>query len=102
MALHDFDIPEITKKLVTSFKEISLNDGFVNCIVEFFEQHPDLPPTEENIFKNFSTFEPSLTSEVLDRIIQRLQPEAKNEKLVKWSDLLMGKFWRSTIGNWAN
>ena len=23
-------------------------------------------------------------------------------KLVKWSDLLMGKFWRSTISNWAN
>ena len=96
------DIYKLTEKLVTSFEEISLNDEFVNCIVEFFEQHPDLPPTEENIFKNFSTFESSLTPEVLDRVIQRLQPEAKDEKLVKWSDLLMGQFWRSTISNWDN
>ena len=87
----NFDIPEITE-----------NEKFVNCIVEFFEQHPDVHPTEENIFKNFSVFEPSLTPEVLDKVIQRPQPEAKDEKLVKWSDLLMGKFWRSTIGNWAN
>lgn len=97
-----FDIYKLTEKPVTSFEEISLNNEFVNCIVEFFEQHPDVPPTEENIFKNFSTFEPSLTPEVLDRVIQRLQPEAKDEKLVKWSDLLMGQFWRSTISNWAN
>lgn len=91
MALYDFDIPKITEKLVTSFEEISLNDEFVNCIVEFFKKNPDLPPTEENIFKHFSIFEPSLTQEVLDRVIQRLQPEAKDEKLVKWSDLLMGQ-----------
>lgn len=97
-----FDIYKLTEKLVTSFEEISLNNDFVNCIVEFFEQHPDVPPTEENIFKNFSVFEPSLTPEVLDKVIQRLQPEAKDEKLVKWSDLLMGKFWRSTISNWVN
>ena len=97
-----FDIYKLTEKPVTSFEEISLNDEFVNCIVEFFKKNPDLPPTEENIFKNFSTFEPSLTPEVLDRVIQRLQPEAKDEKLVKWSDLLMGQFWRSTISNWAN
>ena len=87
---------------VTSFEETSLNDMFVNCIVEFFKQHPDLPPTEENIFKHFSIFELSLTQEVLNKVIQRLQPEAKDEKLVKWSDLLMGQFWRSTISNWAN
>lgn len=92
MALHDFDITEITEKLVTSFEEISLNDEFVNCIVEFFKKNPDLPPTEENIFKHFSVFESSLTQEVLDKVIQRLQPEAKDEKLVKWSDLLMGQF----------
>ena len=97
-----FDIYKLTEKPVTSFEEISLNDGFVNCIVEFFKKNPDLPPTEENIFKNFSTFESSLTPEVLDKVIQRLQPEAKDEKLVKWSDLLMGQFWRSTISNWAN
>ena len=76
---------------VTSFEEVSLNDEFVNCIVEFFKQYPDLPPTEENIFKHFSIFEPSLTQEVLDKVIKRLQPEAKDEKLVKWSDLLMGQ-----------
>ena len=92
MALHDFDITEITEKLVTSFEEISLNNDFVNCIVEFFKQHPDVPPTEENIFKHFSIFESSLTQEVLDKVIQRLQPEAKDKKLVKWSDLLMGQF----------
>lgn len=92
MALHDFDTTEITEKLVTSFEEVSLNDEFVNCIVEFFKKNPDLPPTEENIFKHFSIFEPSLTQEVLDKVIQRLQPEAKDEKLVKWSDLLMGQF----------
>lgn len=63
--------------------EISQNEKFVNFIVEFFEQHHDVPPTEENIFKHFSIFEPSLTPEVLDRVIQRLQPEAKDEKLVK-------------------
>lgn len=96
------DIYKLTEKLVTSFEEISLNDEFVNCIVEFFKKNPDLPPTEENIFKNFSTFESSLTPEVLDKVIQRLQPEAKDEKLVKWSDLLMGQFWRSTISNLAN
>lgn len=95
-------LDKLTEKPVTSFEEISLNDWFVNFIVKFFEQYPDVPPTEENIFKNFSTFESSLTPEVLDRVIQRLQPEAKDEKLVKWSDLLMGKFWRSTISNWAN
>lgn len=77
---------------VTSFEEVSLNDEFVNCIVEFFKKNPDLPPTEENIFKHFSIFELSLTQEVLDKVIQRLQPEAKDEKLVKWSDLLMGQF----------
>ena len=87
---------------VTSFEETSLNDMFVNCIVEFFKKNSDLPPTEENIFKHFSIFELSLTQEVLDKVIQRLQPEAKDEKLVKWSDLLMGQFWRSTISNWAN
>lgn len=92
MALHDFDITEITEKLVTSFEEISLNDEFVNCIVEFFKKNPDLPPTEENIFKHFSIFESSLTQEVFDKVIQKLQPEAKDEKLVKWSDLLMGQF----------
>lgn len=92
MALHDFNITEITEKLVTSFEEVSLNDEFVNCIVEFFKKNPDLPPTEENIFKHFSIFEPSLTQEVLDKVIQRLQPEVKDEKLVKWSDLLMGQF----------
>lgn len=92
MALHDFDTTEITEKLVTSFEETSLNDMFVNCIVEFFKKNPDLPPTEENIFKHFSIFEPSLTQEVLDKVIQRLQPEAKDEKLVKWSDLLMEQF----------
>ena len=92
MALHDFDITEITEKIVTSFEEISLNDEFVNCIIEFFKKNPDVPPTEENIFKHFSIFEPSLTQEVLDKVIQRLQPEAKDEKLVKWSDLLMGQF----------
>ena len=97
-----FDIYKLTEKPVNSFEEISLNDWFVNFIVEFFEQHPDVPPTEENIFKNFSIFEPSLTPEVLDRVVQRLQPEAKDEKLVKWSDLLMGQFWRSTISNQAN
>lgn len=97
-----FDIYKLTEKPVTSFEEISLNDWFVNFIVEFFEQYPDVPPTEENIFKNFSTFKSSLTPEVLDKVIQRLQPEAKDEKLVKWSDLLMGQFWRSTISNWAN
>lgn len=97
-----FDIYKLTEKLVTSLEEISLNDGFVNCIVEFFKKNPDLPPTEENIFKNFSTFESSLTPEVLDKVIQRLQPEAKDEKLVKWSDLLMGKFWRSTLSNYTN
>ena len=97
-----FDICKLTEKPVTSFEEISLNDWFVNFIVEFFEQYPDVPPTEENIFKNFSTFGSSLTQEVLDKVIQRLQPEAKDEKLVKWSDLLMGQFWRSTISNWAN
>ena len=102
MALHDFDITEITEKLVTSFEEISLNDEFVNCIVEFFKKNPDLPPTEENIFKHFSIFESSLTQEVFDKVIQKLQPEAKDEKLVKWSDLLMGQFWRSTISNLAN
>ena len=96
------DIYKLTEKLVTSFEEVSLNDEFVNCIVEFFKKNPDLPPTEENIFKNFSTFESSLTPEVLDKVIQRLQPESKDEKLVKWSDLLMGQFWRSTISNWAN
>lgn len=96
------DIYKLTEKLVTSFEEISLNDEFVNCIVEFFKKNPDLPPTEENIFKSFSTFESSLTPEVLDKVIQRLQPEAKDEKLVKWSDLLMGQFWRSTISNLAN
>ena len=96
------NIYKLTEKLVISFEEISLNDGFVNCIVEFFKKNPDLPPTEENIFKNFSIFGPSLTPEVLDRVIQRLQPEAKDEKLVKWSDLLMGQFWRSTISNLAN
>ena len=85
------DIYKLTEKLVTKFEEISLNDGFANCIVEFFKKNPDLPPTEENIFKNFSTFESSLTPEVLDKVIQKLQPEAKNEKLVKWSDLLMGQ-----------
>lgn len=82
------DIYKLTEKLVTN----SLNDGFANCIVEFFKKNPDLPPTEENIFKNFSTFESSLTPEVLNKVIQKLQPEAKNEKLVKWSDLLMGQF----------
>lgn len=92
MALHDFGTTEITEKLVTSFEEVSLNDEFVNCIVEFFKKNPDLPPTEENIFKHFSIFEPSLTQEVLDKVIQRLQPEAKDKKLVKWSDLLMGQF----------
>ena len=86
-----FDIYKLTEKLVTKFEETSLNDGFANCIVEFFKKNPDLPPTEENIFKNFSTFESSLTPEVLDKVIQKLQPEAKNEKLVKWSDLLMGQ-----------
>ena len=97
-----FDIYKLTEKLVIKFEEISLNDGFVNCIVEFFKKNPDLPPTEENIFKNFSTFESSLTPEVLDKVIQRLQPEAKDEKLVKWSDLLMGQFWRSTLSNYTN
>lgn len=92
MALHDFDTTEIIEKLVTSFEEVSLNDEFVNCIVEFFKKNPDLSPTEENIFKHFSIFEPSLTQEVLDKVIQRLQPEVKDEKLVKWSDLLMGQF----------
>ena len=96
------DIYKLTEKLVTSFEDVSLNDMFVNCIVEFFKKNPDLPPTEENIFKNFSTFESSLTQEVLDKVIQRLQPEVKDEKLVKWPDLLMGKFWRSTISNWTN
>lgn len=86
-----FDIYKLTEKLVTKFEETSLNDGFANCIVEFFKKNPDLPPTEENIFKNFSTFESSLTPEVLDKVIQKLQPEAKDEKLVKWSDLLMGQ-----------
>ena len=85
------DIYKLTEKLVTKFEETSLNDGFANCIVEFFKKNPDLPPTEENIFKNFSTFESSLTPEVLDKVIQKLQPEAKDEKLVKWSDLLMGQ-----------
>lgn len=86
------NIYQLIEKLVTSFEEISLNDEFVNCIVEFFKKNPDVPPTEENIFKHFSIFGPSLTQEVLDKVIQRLQPEAKDEKLVKWSDLLMGKF----------
>ena len=58
-------LDKLTEKPVTSFEEISLNDWFVNFIVEFFEQYPDVPPTEENIFKNFSTFESSLTPEVL-------------------------------------
>lgn len=84
-----------TEKLVTSFEELFLNDEvvncIVNCIVEFFKKNPDVPPTEENIFKHFSIFELSLTQEVLDKVIQRLQPEAKDEKLVKWSDLLMGQ-----------
>lgn len=96
------DTYKLTEKLITSFEEISLNDEFVNCIVKFFKKNHDIPPTEENIFKHFSFFESSLTQEVFDKVIQRLQPEAKNEKLVKWSDLLMGKFWRSTISNWTN
>ena len=91
MSLYDFDIPEITKKLVDDLVEVSRNE-LAESIVEFFKQHSDLPPTEENIFKNFSGLESSLTPEVLDKVIQRLQPEAKDEKLVKWSDLLMGQF----------
>ena len=86
------NIYKLTEKLVTSFEEISLNDEFVNCIVKFFKKNPDIPPTEENIFKHFSFFESSLTQEVFDKVIQRLQPEAKDKKLVKWSDLLMGQF----------
>ena len=85
------NIYKLTEKLITSFEEISLNDEFVNCIVEFFKKNPDVPPTEENIFKHFSIFEPSLTQEVFDKVIQRLQPEAKDEKLVRWADLLMGQ-----------
>ena len=86
------NIYKLTEKLITSFEEISLNDEFVNCIVKFFKKNPDIPPTEENIFKHFSFFESSLTQEVFDKVIQRLQPEAKDKKLVKWSDLLMGQF----------
>ena len=100
MSLYDFDIPEITKRVVDDFEEVSRNE-LAESIVEFFKQHPDLPPTEGNIFKKFSDCESSLTPEVLDRVIQKLQPEVKNEKLVKWTDL-MGHFWRSTISNWTN
>lgn len=73
-------------------------------IVQFFRDHPEVPPTEENIFEHFPNDDKSLIMKVIDKVIEGLsmtdEQRQNNTTAVKSNPLLgtMMKQWEVMAG----